>query len=88
MEEVTIQALLAPQMIAMYTVVLTQLAKKLKCPSKYLPFIATFIGALSAFVLSFQVETLNTMTETFKGFGIGLAATMLLAVAKDFKSKK
>jgi len=88
MKEVTIIALLAPQMIALYTVVLTQIAKKLKCPSEYLPFVATFVGAFSAFILSFPVETLNTMSETFKGFGIGLAATMLLAVAKDFKNKK
>ncbi len=82
-----LQELFSPEMIAVLSVSLTDLARRLGVPSQYLPYVSALMGGFSGFVLSLPEESITTIEGMLTGGSIGIIVTLLYGVAKRILNK-
>ena len=64
------------------TVALTELAKKVGVPTKYLPYVATFMGMFTGLVLSLPQESLTSIEGLLSGRVLGAITTLLYGASQ------
>ena len=82
-----IETLFSPENIAILSVALTDLARRLGVPSQYLPYVSAILGGLSGFVLSLPSESITEIEGILTGGVTGIIVTLLYGVAKRILKK-
>jgi len=87
-----IDKVLSPEVIVAVTVALTELAKNLGVPKKYLAGVAPLVGGISnvfaAYVSNMPVEQINDWNTFLIGSGWGAVATLLYAAGQSMTANK